>query len=227
MSQRIADKVRERLPAGTLYDDDRLTPRLIREGLFAARSNHMHYAAIALLFAASPTSAQTYQFSQVGAAQVKVFQLKYATAANVDTIMARAARANFNVVFFQVRGAGDAFYSSPLEPCAVALCGSLGNGQPPWDPLAVAVAALGSSIDASLAAVAQAVVSIVRRNPPVKAMFNVAQWSFAAGAGAVAYRAFRSGTELDAHNVAALIAAIIRSVTRFLYSSSSLPGDRS
>jgi transcriptional regulator with XRE-family HTH domain len=49
VSQRIADKVRERLPAGTLYDDDRLTPRLIREGLFAARSNHMHYAAIALL----------------------------------------------------------------------------------------------------------------------------------------------------------------------------------
>jgi hypothetical protein len=49
VSQRIADKVREQLPASWLYDDDRLTPRLIREGLFAARSNHMHYAAIALL----------------------------------------------------------------------------------------------------------------------------------------------------------------------------------
>ncbi|MGH3364399.1 MAG: helix-turn-helix domain-containing protein [Nocardioidaceae bacterium] len=49
VSQRIADKVRALLPAGTLYDDDRLTPRLIREALFAARSNHMHYAAIALV----------------------------------------------------------------------------------------------------------------------------------------------------------------------------------
>jgi uncharacterized lipoprotein YddW (UPF0748 family) len=70
-----------------------------------------------------------------------VSRFEYGTAANVDTIIARAARANFNVVFFQVRGAGDAFYSSQLEPCAVALCGSLGNGQPPWDPLAVAIAA--------------------------------------------------------------------------------------
>ena len=49
VSQRIADKVRAMLSGGNLYDDDRLTPRLIREGLFAARSNHMHYAAIALL----------------------------------------------------------------------------------------------------------------------------------------------------------------------------------
>ena len=70
-----------------------------------------------------------------------VSRFEYSTAANVDTIVARAARANFNIIFFQVRGAGDAFYSSNLEPCAVALCGSLGNGQPPWDPLAVAVAA--------------------------------------------------------------------------------------
>jgi uncharacterized lipoprotein YddW (UPF0748 family) len=70
-----------------------------------------------------------------------VSRFEYATAADVDTIIARAARANFNVIFFQVRGAGDAFYASQLEPCAVALCGSLGNGQPPWDPLAVAIAA--------------------------------------------------------------------------------------
>lgn len=70
-----------------------------------------------------------------------VSRFEYTTAANVDTIIARAARANFNVIFFQVRGAGDAFYSSQLEPCAVALCGSLGNGQPAWDPLAVAIAA--------------------------------------------------------------------------------------
>ncbi len=49
MSQRIADKVKALLPASGLYDEDRMTPRLLREALFSARSNHMHYAAIALV----------------------------------------------------------------------------------------------------------------------------------------------------------------------------------
>ena len=70
-----------------------------------------------------------------------VSRFEYASPTDVDSIVARAARTNFNVVFFQVRGAGDAFYDSALEPCAVALCGSLGNGRPSWDPLARAVAA--------------------------------------------------------------------------------------
>ena len=70
-----------------------------------------------------------------------VSRFEYTSAADVDSIVARAARTNFNVIFFQVRGAGDAFYHSGLEPCAVSLCGSLGNGSPSWDPLAVAIAA--------------------------------------------------------------------------------------
>jgi hypothetical protein len=49
VSQRISDRVREQLPASSLYDDDRMTPRLIREGLFSARSNQSHFAAIALV----------------------------------------------------------------------------------------------------------------------------------------------------------------------------------
>lgn len=52
--------------------------------------------------------------------------------------MAAAARANFNIVYFQVRGAADAYYRSDIEPCAVLLCGRLG-GTPPYDPLEVAV----------------------------------------------------------------------------------------
>jgi uncharacterized lipoprotein YddW (UPF0748 family) len=52
--------------------------------------------------------------------------------------MERAASANFNLVYFQVRGAGDAFYRSEIEPCGVGLCGRLG-GEPPYDPLQVAV----------------------------------------------------------------------------------------
>jgi transcriptional regulator with XRE-family HTH domain len=49
VSQRIADTIRDQLPASNLYDEDKMTPRLIREGLFAARSNRMHFASIALV----------------------------------------------------------------------------------------------------------------------------------------------------------------------------------
>jgi hypothetical protein len=49
VSQRIADTIREQLPAGNLYDDDKMTPRLIREALFSALSNRMHFASIALV----------------------------------------------------------------------------------------------------------------------------------------------------------------------------------
>jgi uncharacterized lipoprotein YddW (UPF0748 family) len=70
-----------------------------------------------------------------------VSRFEYASPTDIDSIIARAARTNFNVIFFQVRGAGDALYDSAIEPCAVALCGSLGNGRPSWDPLARAVAA--------------------------------------------------------------------------------------
>ncbi len=70
-----------------------------------------------------------------------VSRFEYASPTDIDSIIARAARTNFNVIYFQVRGAGDAFYDSAVEPCAVALCGSLGNGRPSWDPLARAVAA--------------------------------------------------------------------------------------
>ena len=69
VSQRIADVVRGQMPAGTLYDEDKLTPRLIREGLFAARSNRMHYASIALLgspFRAPLAAALTAEIEQCG-----------------------------------------------------------------------------------------------------------------------------------------------------------------
>lgn len=72
-----------------------------------------------------------------------VNRFDYASAANIATIMQRAAQARFNIVYFQVRGHGDALYQSAIEPCAYSLCGSLGGGgvnvTPPYDPLAVAV----------------------------------------------------------------------------------------
>lgn len=67
-----------------------------------------------------------------------VSRFEYGSAAGIARIVRAAASANFNIIYFQVRGAGDAFYRSDLEPCAVLLCGRLG-GSPPYDPLEVAV----------------------------------------------------------------------------------------
>jgi uncharacterized lipoprotein YddW (UPF0748 family) len=63
----------------------------------------------------------------------------YRTAGDIRIIADRAAGANFNMLFFQVRGNGDAFYRSRLEPWATRLGGTLGQ-DPGWDPLDVAVA---------------------------------------------------------------------------------------
>jgi uncharacterized lipoprotein YddW (UPF0748 family) len=74
-----------------------------------------------------------------------VTRFEYTTASAVDfakiaTIMQKAASANFNVVYFQARTAGDALYFSDLEPCSPRMCGSLGGPRPAQDPLAVALA---------------------------------------------------------------------------------------
>ncbi len=62
----------------------------------------------------------------------------YSSAADVETLMANAAGAGFNIVLFQVRGTADAYYASTLEPWAARLTGTLG-GNPGWDPLQTAV----------------------------------------------------------------------------------------
>jgi uncharacterized lipoprotein YddW (UPF0748 family) len=68
-----------------------------------------------------------------------VNRFEFSSPADITAIMATAASANFNVIYFQVRGQGDAYYHSELEPCAIRVCGKLGNGNPPWDPLEIAV----------------------------------------------------------------------------------------
>ena len=68
-----------------------------------------------------------------------VNRFEYTSAAKIVEIMENAKNANFNVVYFQVRGQGDAYYRSTLEPCAVGLCGALGRGAPPYDPLRTAI----------------------------------------------------------------------------------------
>lgn len=68
-----------------------------------------------------------------------VSRFEYGTAPSIAAIMADAKRANFNIVYFQVRGVADALYRSSVEPCSIRLCGKLG-GTPTWDPLEVALA---------------------------------------------------------------------------------------
>jgi uncharacterized lipoprotein YddW (UPF0748 family) len=62
----------------------------------------------------------------------------YGNAATIARVMENAKRANFNIVYFQVRGPSDAYYRSELDPCSHRLCDRLG-GVPTWDPLEVAV----------------------------------------------------------------------------------------
>ena len=57
---------------------------------------------------------------------------------DISVIADKAAEANFNALFFQVRGNADALYSSQLEPWSSRLSGTLGV-DPGWDPLALAV----------------------------------------------------------------------------------------
>lgn len=51
----------------------------------------------------------------------------------------KAANANFNALFFQVRGNADAYYPSDLEPWAARLSDGVLGQDPGWDPLAIAV----------------------------------------------------------------------------------------
>ncbi len=58
--------------------------------------------------------------------------------AHITEIFEKARKAKFNMIFFQVRGAGDAYYKSQYEPWAESLTETLGK-DPGWDPLEYAV----------------------------------------------------------------------------------------
>lgn len=69
-----------------------------------------------------------------------VTRFAYNTAADVNSIINKAAAAGFNVIYFQIRGNGDAYYNSALVPWAQKLTGTLGK-DPGWDPLQTAITA--------------------------------------------------------------------------------------
>ena len=58
--------------------------------------------------------------------------------ANITRILTEAAAGGFNVVYFQIRGNGDAYYRSSIVPWAKGLTGTLGR-DPGWDPLQFAI----------------------------------------------------------------------------------------
>jgi uncharacterized lipoprotein YddW (UPF0748 family) len=83
-------------------------------------------------------SSQGRALGQPEARALWVTRFDYDSPAKIAKIMETASRAHFNIIYFQARAAGDAFYRSQIEPCAALLCGKLG-GTPTYDPLEVAV----------------------------------------------------------------------------------------
>lgn len=57
---------------------------------------------------------------------------------HITQVINKAADANFNIILFQIRGNGDAYYRSDIEPWGEHLTGELGK-DPGWDPLEFAI----------------------------------------------------------------------------------------
>lgn len=74
--------------------------------------------------------------------------------------------------------------------------------------LAGALVAFSGPIVIGMAAVAHVIVESVNRNRPLKAAFNVAQWTVATGAGALVFDALRTDPSVTARTAGALVAAL-------------------
>ncbi len=69
-----------------------------------------------------------------------VTRFAYSNQNDVVRVINDAADSGFNVVYFQIRGAGDAYYKSQLVPWAARLSSPQTLGKDPgWDPLQVAI----------------------------------------------------------------------------------------
>jgi hypothetical protein len=86
----------------------------------------------------------TKSWSMPEARALWVTRYDYSDAASIQTIINKAAYANFNIILFQVRGNGDAYYRSHYEPWSERISGTLGQ-DPGWDPLATAITAAHQS----------------------------------------------------------------------------------
>ncbi|NIN66992.1 MAG: family 10 glycosylhydrolase, partial [Anaerolineae bacterium] len=96
-------------------------------------TSHHTYFPLALF-----NQAQEPPTPMVEARALWVPRWSYSSETDVKNIVNKAAQANFNILFFQVRGQADAYYLSQYEPWADRLSGALGQ-DPGWDPLATAI----------------------------------------------------------------------------------------
>ncbi len=87
------------------------------------------YALFFLSLAASPL------FSLEQTRALWVSRWDYSSERDIKKIVANASRLNFNVILFQVRGAGTSLYASQLEPRS----GLLSDADEDWDPLLSAI----------------------------------------------------------------------------------------
>ncbi len=92
--------------------------------------------------ASAPTSITVEQGEVIpGATETRaiwVTRFAYGSAAEVRSIINKAADNNFNAVYFQVRGVADAYYRSNLVPWWKGWGRDLGE-DPGWDPLQTAI----------------------------------------------------------------------------------------
>ena len=85
---------------------------MIRKVFAAASLAAVHAAIVPSLLAQKPEARALW-----------VTRFDYDSEAKIARIMETAARSNFNIIYFQARAAGDAYYRSSIEPCAALLCG--------------------------------------------------------------------------------------------------------
>ena len=92
-----------------------------------------------LLLCHSPANAQGRDIRDAGIVRgLWVSRWEYSSPEDVSDLLSRAASWGITDVYFQVRGRGDAFYRSEIEPWGAELTGRLGQ-DPGWDPLEVAI----------------------------------------------------------------------------------------
>ena len=103
--------------------------RFVRKGLFVNIAAGLLIVLVCSLQAMAAVSAESE------ARAVWVTRWDYKTEDDVVEIIKNAASCNFNMVLFQVRGNGNAFYPSDYEAWAE----ELGGADPGFDPLAVAI----------------------------------------------------------------------------------------
>lgn len=93
--------------------------------------------AIAIEGVADATPSPTAPTAEERVLLVGADELEWRSAAELSSVMQRAASAGFTTVYLQVRRLGYAYYDSAVEPAAPAIAN---GGRASWDPLSEAVA---------------------------------------------------------------------------------------